>query len=313
MKKLIALFIMISLIKALASQAWAISPEHAQAYMPFVQALLKQDMSALAKFEADMQIKAANNPFNKMGAVDVKGGVATLYAWDDLESAPEGSVGLVNFLWPIQKHDGFCSLGTKSRIQQMQRLDAAKNISAVVKVSDTPGGTVDGTKECADYIKNEFSKPVVNFIDGLSASAGMWLSSAADERYASSETAEIGSIGTMITLIDWRKYDEAVGMKEHIIYATKSTRKNQMYHEALDGKYDAVIKNMLDPLNEIFINSVKQNIPGVAEEVFTGEIYLAAKAQELGLINGISTFEKAVQRAAELGNKSQTIKVNLKS
>jgi len=311
MKKLLILTLMFStLLSAIARKAWAIDPDHAEAYFPLIQALVKQDAASLAKLKEEMLKDVEANPYAKIAAVDVQGG--TVFGFEDLKNAPEGSVGLVNFLWPIQKYDDWCGVGTKSRIEQMKAIQSAPNISALVTISDSPGGTVDGTKECADYIKNEFSKPVVDYIDGLSASAKMWISSAADERYASSETAQIGSIGTMVAFYDWRKYDENMGLKEHVVYATKSTRKNRDYHDALDGKYDGIRANLLDPLNELFLSAIQSNIPGVNKDVLTGEIYLAAKAKEMGLINGISTFEKAVQRAAELGNQSKSINLTLK-
>ena len=310
MKKLYTLLFMLSIFSAIISKAWAISPKHAEAYYPLVEAMLKQDAASFAQLKAQLFTEVKENPLAKIQAVHVSGGV--LNGYEDLANAPQGSVGVVNFLWPIQKYDDWCGVGTKSRIEQLKAINAAPNLCGAVILQDTPGGTVDGTKECADYIKNEFNKPVVSFIDGLCASAGMWIASAADERYASSETCEVGSIGTMVSFYDYKGYDEQQGIKQHVIYATKSNRKNRDFHDAQDGKYEGIINNMLDPLNEIFINSIKANIPGVSEDVFSGEIYLANAAIEKGLINGISTFEKAVQRAAELGNQSNKISISLK-
>ncbi len=75
------------------------------------------------------------------------------------------------------------------------------NIAAIVLQIDSPGGEVSGTQQLADVIKS-VQKPVVAFVDGMMASAALWIGSAADEIIASTPQDIIGSIGTMMSFGD---------------------------------------------------------------------------------------------------------------
>src|SRR5690606_6943553 len=107
--------------------------------------------------------------------------------------------------------------------------------------------------------------------------------------WASTPTSIIGSIGTMITLADMRPAMEKAGIKLHEIYASKSTKKNKTFHDALDGKYKPITEQLLDPFNEVFHNAVKESRGEKIkdEDVFTGATYLAEQALENGLIDHI--------------------------
>ena len=295
MKRLIMFSLLVS---ALIRSAWAIDPRAIDVYEPLIKSIILNDAKGIEAAKATL---GENKDFNGVYVFDAASNLVGMY--DDLEEneIPEGSVGVSYFIGPITKYDSSLRYGTKSRVAMMKELAGHENIKALVNVVDGPGGSVDGTKEAADFIKS-IEKPVVTFIDGMAASASYWIASAGDEVYANIETAEIGSIGTMVRLTDWSGYDEKNGIKEHIIYATKSKDKNRDYHDALEGKYSSIIKNQLDPLNEIFIESVKANRPNASEDVYSGKMYLAEEASDKGLIDGIKTFEQAIERAAELAN-----------
>jgi protease-4 len=111
-------------------------------------------------------------------------------------------------------------------------------------------------------------------------------------------------------MASWRdtsKLQKAAGVRIHEVYATKSTDKNNEFRAANadEPDYQPMIDNILDPTNEQFIAAVQGNIKNVNEEVFTGAIYLADKAKEMGLINQIGTREDAVNKALQLANKNK--------
>lgn len=75
---------------------------------------------------------------------------------------------------------------------------AAGNIDEVVFIFDSPGGDVQGCHETAELIK---SLPVetVAYVKGMCCSAAYYLASACDQVVVT-ETALVGSIGTVISL-----------------------------------------------------------------------------------------------------------------
>jgi ClpP class serine protease len=139
------------------------------------------------------------------------------------------------------------------------------------------------------------------------ASAAYWIGSSAKEIIASGKTARIGSIGTMISMR--KPYGEIIE-----IYADDSKDKNKAYIEALNGNPTPIKEEMLNPLNDIFLASVKQNrgakLDLDKENVLTGKVYLAEDAVKYGLIDAIGTFEYAVERVTELAKTNQSFNYN---
>ncbi len=201
----------------------------------------------------------------------------------------------------ITKYDVECGpRGTETISRWIQGALNDPNVTAIVLDIDSPGGAANATQQISQIIK-EAGKPVIAYSgNGITASAAYWIASSANEIYATFDTDEIGSIGTYVTIADYKKYFEAQGLKLHEVYATRSTEKNLEFRKALDGDYELLKKNLLDPFNESFINTVKENRPGISEKVFTGKLFMAKDALKMGLIDGIKSFPEVLQRAMEL-------------
>jgi len=199
----------------------------------------------------------------------------------------------------MKANDEECGiLGMSGMRQMVLDAQANPNVDSIIIDIDSPGGSVDGTFELADAIY-ESTKPVYAYVNGLAASAGYAIASAAQGGiYASHATAEIGSIGTAISFWDFTKYYEERGMKQHYINADGSPDKNMDYFKALAGDYQPIIKGLLNPTNEIFHRTVQRNREGKlnmeGKEPLTGKVYVAERAMEMGLIDGIMTMEQLV-------------------
>ncbi|OLY92300.1 signal peptide peptidase SppA [Cnuella takakiae] len=213
---------------------------------------------------------------------------------------------------PLMKGD-FCGwFGTASLRGELGKMEAAESIKTIVLHVDSPGGSVDGTQALAEAIRNS-KKEVVAMVDGVCASAAYWIASQADRIVATSGTDLIGSIGTMFTIQDRSSYMEEMGVIVHEYYATKSTDKNRMFTEAQKGKGKALIQNLLDPLNELFLAAVRTG-RGKAlneEKTLTGEIFLAAQAQELGLVDEVASMDATIN-ALISKHSSKTSQITMK-
>lgn len=216
--------------------------------------------------------------------------------------ASGGAVMVIPVAGPVMKYDFCGSAGTQSMMAALQQAQTDPAISAIVLSIDSPGGTVSGTEQFANAIKNS-KKPVVAYVNDLTASAAYWLASQTSEIIISGETAMVGSIGTMATL---RKAKDEGYMT---VYASKSTRKNKAYSDAMAGDTDSFVKNVLDPLNEVFINSVLtargEKIDLAKEDVTEGDVYYGSKAIKVGLADRIGTLDMAIKKAYAL---SKTIR-----
>lgn len=225
----------------------------------------------------------------------------------DFKGFDGAKIAVIPVSGPLMKADFCGDFGTASLRRVM--LDAAntKSVETIILLMDTPGGTVDGTEAFADaYKKVGEQKNTITFVDQMMCSAGMWIGSAGNMLVASGKTDIVGSIGTMMAWYDATEYNKKEGFILREYYASKSTDKNRAFREARDGDGKRLIAEELDPLNSVFLQSVKANRGdklSAAEDVFTGKCYLSEEAIKHGLIDGIMTLEECISHAMELAPK----------
>jgi len=208
---------------------------------------------------------------------------------------PEHSVALIPIQGPIFSWD---SLKLIESVNQAQGND--KIISALFVVN-SPGGQVFMTDIAAQTIKG-FNKPTVGMIMNMAASAAMWMISGMTYRIATSPMDLIGSIGVYTSFMDMQVLlKDKLGITITDIYATLSTRKNEMVRALKEGNLEPITKD-LDFVNDIFHQAIRDNL-GIDQrsEIFTGAIYNAIEAQKHGLITEIGSMDSAYQKAYEEG------------
>lgn len=211
--------------------------------------------------------------------------------------ATENSIALVDLRNVITKYDTYCGpAGMMTKSEILKKIDSTENILATILMIDSPGGEAYASRLLVETLQG-LNKPVISFVDDLAASAAYWIASATDFIVANSNMAEVGSIGTMATIIDYRAQLEMMGIKLHEIYADASVDKNKDYYEALNGNYDQV-KASLNKINEIFLSSIETTREGRLKETRelwgTGKLFHADQALEIGLIDEIDTLENTI-------------------
>ena len=144
----------------------------------------------------------------------------------------------------LMKNDYCGWLGTQSLLTLFNLACDTETIQQIVLLIDSPGGSVDGTFSFADAV-SECCKPVTTVISGMCASAAYWIGSSAAKVYATSPTDIIGSIGTMITLVDQSKYLADMGIVVRTFYADDSVNKNAEFTQAQKGEGKMLVKNLL--------------------------------------------------------------------
>ena len=186
-----------------------------------------------------------------------------------------------------------------------------------VFIINTPGGSAWAKNDYAlaiDYAHSKGQK-VIALVDGLCASAGMYLASLCDERYYMNPKDQIGCIGVMAafyTLPDGAKakYSDAT---YHEIYDPKSFDKNKAYRDIANKDDDKELIKELADLGVEFRADVKNACPNASDEHLHGKVFNAEDVKGV-LMDGQSSFMGVVQHAfelydgrAELINREQTI------
>ena len=204
----------------------------------------------------------------------------------------------------VQKRGGYCSLGTKDLVANLNAANRDPEIAAIVLDIDSPGGQVDGTEELAQAVALS-AKPVVAYIDGLGASAAYWIASQASSIFINSaSTGYAGSLGVLCMSIDQSAFLEKNGVKVEILRSTRAVDKARLNSvEPLSDAVRAVVQADLDQIGETFIAAVERGRAGklsTKEDVFTGKVYKGSDAKKHGLVDAIGSLQDAVNKAAQL-------------
>lgn len=218
---------------------------------------------------------------------------------------------------PITRNGGGCSYGSIDHRDMMMRAANHPLCRGHVFVINTPGGSAWAKNDYEQAIQyaRSLGQPVIAFVDGMCASAGMYLASLCDERYYMHPKDEIGCIGVMAAF-----YTEADGSTNqftnetyHELYDPESFDKNRAFRDiANDGKDEELVKELAD-LGVEFRADVKKACPNATDEHLHGKVFNAEDVKGV-LMDGQSSFMEVVQHAfelydgrAELINREQTV------
>lgn len=214
------------------------------------------------------------------------------------EDAPEHSVAVMYIRGAITKHNQYCGpAGMVAQANVLDRCYANNNIRGIVCVAESGGGEAYAMRIFNEAIKRR-NKPVVGFVEDLSASAAFGIISGSDRIVANSDLARVGSIGTYQTIADHTEYFKQKGINLIDVYATLSSDKNAEFHQALKGNLEPLRKT-IDVFNESFLSQIETNRAGKLKtdrkEWGTGKVFFAEEAREKhGLIDDVDTFENVL-------------------
>lgn len=284
----------------LISGVWAIKREAAEGYLPLIVSFLKNPQSLTGQ---DYSEERADYQKIRAGVMNSNKALEFYEINEEnMKNIPENSIVILNLIGAITKYNQFCGpVGMNTQIKRLQILDSIPNVAAILLNIDSPGGEGYASLSMTDAVQRT-NKPVIAFINDLAASAAYFIASAADEIYANSDIAEIGSIGTYIRVADFRKQLENEGINLHEIYASASSDKNFEYKEAISGNYEPMrkIANLFNDKVLSIVNQGRGRKLTEKEDVWgTGKVFFAPRALELGLIDGILTYEETLQTIFE--------------
>lgn len=235
-----------------------------------------------------------------MGAVMVDDDHEVLQSTIDVGSKnSKETVNVVNLKGMMTRHDGECHYGTRTIAKKLKEADAEKSVIGHIIVIDSGGGAANSVPDLAEAIE-ALTKPCVAFVDGMMASAAIYVGSYCDYIIANREDDMIGCVGTMIQIIDYPKSGELSSGEICVrVYADGSEEKNQDYEEALQGNIQMIKDEVLNPLNAKFVQAMKENRHLNDETLLKGKTYFAKDVVGT-LIDEIGEFKKAIDKVISL-------------
>lgn len=300
------------LYEILTEKKWMISPD----FVHGIRKALEQNLNAHAVYE---------RPAPTCGFVTVKAGDGSIYYPEEYQISEDGKqvrgqwaldsnnedaqnfpfVSVLTVDGPITRNGGGCSYGSIDHRNMM--INAANHplCRGHIFIINTPGGSAWAKNDYEQAINYARSKgqPVIAFIDGMCASAGMYLASLCDERYYMHPKDEIGCIGVMASF-----YTQADGSKNqftdetyHELYDPESFDKNREFRDiANDGDSEKLVKE-LGELGVEFRADIKKACPAAKDEHLHGKVFDAEEVKGI-LMDDQSDFFSCVKRCFDLYN-----------
>jgi signal peptide peptidase SppA len=180
----------------------------------------------------------------------------------------------------------------------LTRAFAHDRLRAVALLINSPGGAPTQSGLVAERIRqlaDEKNVPVLAFAEDVAASGGYWLACAADEIYAH-RTSMVGSIGVVSGGFGFTGLLERFGIERrlHTAGANKARLDPFSPEKSEDVEW---LKKMHAQLHELFVEWVRERRGdrlAETEDLFTGDVWLGAKAIELGLVDGIGNLREVI-------------------
>lgn len=300
------------LYEILTEKKWMISPD----FVHGIRKALEQNLNAHAVYErpaptcgfvtvnaADGSIYYPEEYQISEDGKQVRGQWALDSSNDDAQNFPFVFVLTVD--GPITRNGGGCSYGSIDHRNMMIKAANHPLCRGHIFIINTPGGSAwakNDYEQAINYARSQ-GQPVIAFIDGMCASAGMYLASLCDERYYMHPKDEIGCIGVMASF-----YTQADGSKNqftdetyHELYDPESFDKNREFRDiANDGDSEKLVKE-LGELGVEFRADVKKACPAAKDEHLHGKVFDAEEVKGI-LMDDQSDFFSCVKRCFALYN-----------
>lgn len=259
------------IVEHVYTRPWAITPAGWESIHNIVQSKLRGEIADFrAEDGEDEDIFGEKLPGyafeNGTGIIPVKGVIAR-------------KIGLVG------KMCGGCDL-----IDIENNLAMALNddyVERIVLDVDSPGGSVTGVPEVARRIKEaDAIKPVYAYTDGMMCSAAYWLASQA-RGIVCTPTAEVGSIGVYMAILDYTRAMEMEGTKLELFKAG-ALKAMGLPGTTLTEEMRDHLQAQVDTIYDWFTSDVKSRRPTVSEETMQGQSFMGDDASARELVDGIA-------------------------
>ena len=216
---------------------------------------------------------------------------------------------------PTMKRASSMSGGT-STIRLRSQLKQARTDPAIVGamlVMDTPGGTAKGNEDMAKAVaKFAATKPIIAFVDDMTASAGVSVASQACEIWANNDAAMYGAMGTYAALVDSSGMAEKLGIEVLVIKAGDYKGMGEPGTKITEEQLQEA-QRIVNRLNESYLSMIasgrKRTIDSI-RPLADGRVIFADDAKAAGLIDRIGPFTQAVSRLKSLSGSSVILPVS---
>ena len=219
-----------------------------------------------------------------------------------MEQQPEKSFAVINIIGTIQAgNEGTARVGYdhNATLKYIDELMEDESNTGIFLDVDSGGGTVYESDEMylklMEY-KEKTGRPIHAYFNSTACSGAYYISCAADFITAN-RNCWTGSIGVIISTTNLSGLYEKLGIEEVLI--TSGDNKGMgSAGSPMSEEHIALYKALVDESYDQFVDIVAagRNLSEErTREIADGRIYSALQAEEIGLIDGIQSYEEALE------------------
>jgi protease-4 len=201
--------------------------------------------------------------------------------------------------------DGLTATGIENiLLDSREDFLAGDRVKGILLHLDTPGGTATDSYEIYHALmlyKKKYNVPVHAYIDGICASGGMYIASAADKIYCS-PAAMVGSVGVILG----PNFNFSAAMEKYGVQAvtlTEGKGKDELnpFRPWHPGEADS-IQTIIAQSYEMFVTAVTEGRPRITREklvdVYGAHIFSAQDGLSHGYVDTLSDYPTALKEFA---------------
>lgn len=247
------------------------------------------ELSALFSNAASAEILALLGTGERLFALDVEHIGWTARDNGAAAQAPS-SIAVLPMHGSLSPRGSYGMEGFRSRLGSAA---ASPDVGAIVLDVNSPGGTVAGTAETAEAVRQAAAqKPVIAIADSLAASAAYWIGSQASQLWVT-PSGYVGSVGVIGMHMDVSQALEKAGVKPTLITSGQYKGELSPFAPLTDAARDNV-QSQADQEHENFIRDVSQgrkvSTDTVRNTFGQGRTVSAQRAVDLGMADRVGTM-----------------------
>jgi len=302
------------LFEILSNKEWMIQQEFLHSILPTLQYNIANHASLGIDREkkSPMAIGQQGQDFIREYQVTEDGNVLPAYdGWgegDVLGKMKEPFVNVMPVDGPITRNGGACSYGSRDIRDWMMKAADNKFCQGHVLHINTPGGSAWAKNDFLQGIEYAHLKGqrVIAFIDGLCASAGMYLASLCDEVYVMNPKDQLGCVGVMAAFFTMKNGDKdlSTGETYREYYDPESVDKNKEMRDIAEDEDATLLIEELKTLGEEFRADMRAAFPNAKDEHLKGKIFDAKDVMGI-LCDGQMMLGDVISRVFNLANGTE--------
>lgn len=198
--------------------------------------------------------------------------------------------------------------------KQLERAREDRRVKGIILRVNSPGGTISGSDQIYDEIKEKTDKPVVAFLQSVAASGGYYVSVGCD-KIVGEPTVITGSIGVIGGYLVLEKLlEEKLAIRPIIVKSGEKKDWPSSFRDPNDVEIQYLQDKLITPAYQRFLQVVADGRESVLtrdeiRRLADGSIYWAQEALDEKLIDEIGYLDEAIGHVKSLAgiDKAQVV------